>query len=339
MADKKISALTAAAAPLAGTEVLPIVQSGSTVKVSVSNLTAGRAVSAASITNGLGAVGTPSYTFAGNTNTGMWSPSAGALAFSNGGAESVRVNSAGNVGIGTTTPSFKLQVSGAIAVTPDVNGKLDIGRFSAGFDGGALDFTGGTFGVIQVNNNERMRVTAAGNVGIGTSSPTSRLDVNGDLKTGNVVRVGLADTNNSIINIGDGATGNKFALLDFIGDTTYTDYGLRVGRLNNGPNGTSELQHRGTGVLSINAFDAGNILVSTQNTERMRVTAAGNVGINEASPDYRLDVNGAIGFTPGASVTPVDNGDVVFELTNNTTLTIKAKGSDGVVRSATLTLS
>lgn len=47
MADKKISALTAATTPLAGTEVLPIVQSGSTVKVSVANLTAGRAVASA----------------------------------------------------------------------------------------------------------------------------------------------------------------------------------------------------------------------------------------------------------------------------------------------------
>jgi hypothetical protein len=45
MADKKISALTASTTPLAGTEVLPIVQSGATVKVSVANLTAGRNVS------------------------------------------------------------------------------------------------------------------------------------------------------------------------------------------------------------------------------------------------------------------------------------------------------
>lgn len=44
MADKKISQLTAASTPLAGTEVLPIVQSGSTVQVSVDNLTDGRAV-------------------------------------------------------------------------------------------------------------------------------------------------------------------------------------------------------------------------------------------------------------------------------------------------------
>lgn len=44
MADAKISALTSATTPLAGTEVLPIVQSGATVKVAVSNLTSGRAV-------------------------------------------------------------------------------------------------------------------------------------------------------------------------------------------------------------------------------------------------------------------------------------------------------
>lgn len=51
MADKKISALTGATTPLAGTEVLPIVQGGSTVKVAVSDLTAGRAVAANGITS------------------------------------------------------------------------------------------------------------------------------------------------------------------------------------------------------------------------------------------------------------------------------------------------
>jgi hypothetical protein len=50
MADKKISALTGASTPLAGTEVLPIVQSSSTVKVAVSNLTAGRTVAASGYT-------------------------------------------------------------------------------------------------------------------------------------------------------------------------------------------------------------------------------------------------------------------------------------------------
>ena len=52
MADKKISALTAASTPLAGTEVLPIVQGGSTVKVSIANVTAGRAVSTGALSVG-----------------------------------------------------------------------------------------------------------------------------------------------------------------------------------------------------------------------------------------------------------------------------------------------
>jgi hypothetical protein len=50
MADKKISALDAASTPLAGTEVVALVQSGTTKKVPVSDLTAGRAISATQLT-------------------------------------------------------------------------------------------------------------------------------------------------------------------------------------------------------------------------------------------------------------------------------------------------
>jgi hypothetical protein len=67
MADLKISALTASTTPLAGTEVLPIVQSSTTKQVSVANLTAGRAVGATSIQFGSGSV-LSSY------ETGTWTP-------------------------------------------------------------------------------------------------------------------------------------------------------------------------------------------------------------------------------------------------------------------------
>ena len=50
MSDKKISELDASTTPLAGTETLPVVQSGATKKVTVADLTAGRAVSAAELT-------------------------------------------------------------------------------------------------------------------------------------------------------------------------------------------------------------------------------------------------------------------------------------------------
>ena len=69
MADTKISALTSATIPLAGTEVLPVVQSGVTKQVSVADLTAGRAVSASSLTltgsplaTGSGGTGLTSFT-------------------------------------------------------------------------------------------------------------------------------------------------------------------------------------------------------------------------------------------------------------------------------------
>ena len=69
MADSKISALPASTVPLAGTEVLPIVQAGATKQVSVANLTAGRAVSVLSLTpastNGI--IGTTTND---NANTG-----------------------------------------------------------------------------------------------------------------------------------------------------------------------------------------------------------------------------------------------------------------------------
>ena len=99
MADKKISALTAATTPLAGTEVLPIVQSGATVKVAVSDLTAGRAISATSVTASTGnfVVGTSGqgidFSATPGTGTselfadyeeGTWTPGQGSLTLSAG---------------------------------------------------------------------------------------------------------------------------------------------------------------------------------------------------------------------------------------------------------------
>lgn len=63
MADKKISQLTGATTPLAGSEVLPIVQDGSTVKVSIDNLTTGKSVTALN------------FSLAGNQSAAAWTTS------------------------------------------------------------------------------------------------------------------------------------------------------------------------------------------------------------------------------------------------------------------------
>jgi hypothetical protein len=67
MSNSKISALTSATTPLAGTEVLPVVQSSATTKVTVANLTAGRAVSATQYTSTI-AVGTAPLVVTSTTN-------------------------------------------------------------------------------------------------------------------------------------------------------------------------------------------------------------------------------------------------------------------------------
>jgi hypothetical protein len=65
-----------------------------------------------------GAVGTPAITTTGDTNTGIFFPAADTIAFAEGGAEAMRIDSSGNVGIGTTNPTVKFQVEGTV---PEVN--------------------------------------------------------------------------------------------------------------------------------------------------------------------------------------------------------------------------
>jgi hypothetical protein len=59
----------------------------------------------------------PSITNTGDTNTGIFFPAADTIAFSEGGAEAMRIDNAGNVGIGTTSPTNTLTVNGTVGGT------------------------------------------------------------------------------------------------------------------------------------------------------------------------------------------------------------------------------
>jgi hypothetical protein len=81
----------------------------------------------------------------------------------------------GNVGIGTTNPTYKLEVAGTLKTTSTITN--DGGIYYGG--GSNLDINQYNNGYMRflTNNNEKMRIAADGNVGIGSSSPTVKFDL------------------------------------------------------------------------------------------------------------------------------------------------------------------
>ena len=115
MADLKISQLTGATTPLAGTEVLPIVQGGATKQVSVANLTAGRTQTSNGIVQGSAATG---YNFTANT------PAAGMTSQLLNWYEEITAASTACTGAITTAASWTLtRVGNVITLTlPPITG-------------------------------------------------------------------------------------------------------------------------------------------------------------------------------------------------------------------------
>ena len=207
---------------------------------------------------------------------------------------------AGNVGIGTTSPSDRLEVAAA-------NSQL---RLRDTDDNNFAQFSYSSGKLVVRNNSTTTTVNqftldSIGRIGIGTTSPNEKLEVNGSVRvTGAGLDVGYGNNSNNFVQIGNGRTTNGFAFIDLIGDTTYSDYGFRISRNNGGANTNTDLIHRGTGFLNLNATQAGGITLKTSNIERVRVNSSGNVGVGTTTPATKLHVLGTTSSMPALGAAP-----------------------------------
>jgi hypothetical protein len=130
-----------------------------------------------------------------DANTGFFRPANNEIGFTTDGTERMRIDSSGNVGIGISTPSQKLTLNSGYVQTGNGVGGAGGVKFPYGGDAGTrnwrarTDLVGyGDWGLEQSTTQTgetyatKLLIATSGNVGIGTTSPTQKLDVNGTVK-------------------------------------------------------------------------------------------------------------------------------------------------------------
>jgi hypothetical protein len=222
--------------------------------------------------------------------------------------------SGGNVGIGTTSPSQKLDVAGTVIVKSDTSSgdALIVGNDSKLVDVdiantlGVYGMPDGTQGHLKLGSAGPIISGVGGNVGIGTTGPGAKLDVT-DTDGGLVVRLSTSATAASVglvvdasnnVGIGTAAPTSKLQVLGTVNATAFTGDGSGLTGITGASGGVSN-----TGATAIasdsDASGAEPTTFAVSGAERMRITSTGNVGIGTASPTSKLQVDGPIRMGAG----------------------------------------
>jgi hypothetical protein len=123
----------------------------------------------------------------GDSDTYFGFPSDDTFTVTTGGTERLRIDSGGNVGIGTSSPAYPLDVTGNMNISSGLraNGSSGVsGQVLTSSGGGAMYWStvsGTGLSPWTTSGNDVYR--SSGNIGIGTTTPAYTLDVNGDIRT------------------------------------------------------------------------------------------------------------------------------------------------------------
>ena len=225
----------------------------------------------------------------------------------------------GNVGIGTTSPAYKLSVTGVnprIWISPILNTEFALlhtqNGGGSGFiglenSGGSALSTGAPYSlniyhsgaypiIFSTNSIKRMRITSAGYVGIGTASPASILDV--QAATGFIKLTSTTGTNRSYFQANN------------------TGGALNLGLENSA--GGSLLATASAYSTVLTNYAAYPLVFGTNSNERMRIFANGNVGINTSTDaGQRVQIDSSLRLVPTSTVPTASAGAMYYDSATN----------------------